>query len=85
MLVIAALALGVAERVYLVNGSSYPSWMAGAELGEVAMARIVALWNSECRHCPVEVFRKSNGAVLRCGDFWFMPSTRTYFADTFRE
>lgn len=72
-----------AERLYLVNGDAYPSWLASGELGQVDHATIVRLRNTECSHDVIEIYHKRDSVVLRCGLAWYQPSTRTYIAESY--
>ena len=77
------MSVAMAERLYLVNGSDYPRWLATAELGHVDVAKLKELRATECAHEPVEVWRKQGYAVLRCGFAISQPSTKTYIATSF--
>lgn len=70
------------DRVNLVNGNTYPHWMTRENLGAVDEQMIVALRKGQCSHEPIEIYRKRDGYVMRCGYTFLEPSTRTYFADT---
>ncbi len=71
------------DRFNLMYGESYPLWMTRANLGAVDAAKVVSIRAGECSHEPIEVFKKRDGYVLRCGYTFLEPSTRTYFADSF--
>lgn len=76
LVMVAGLLLGV-ERVYVVNGSSYPAWLATADLGAVEK-RILAPAPG-CEGEPTEIYQKDNGlVVLRCGLLWY--EGHTYLA-----
>ena len=71
------------ERVYLVNGKTYPRWLARGELGRVNDAALDRLRGTECKDDPIEVFQKDGFVVLRCGFAWYEPSTKTFIADSY--
>ena len=75
--------LSTIERVYLVNGKTYPRWLARDELGRIDEAAIDHLRATECKNDPIEVFQKDGFVVLRCGFAWYEPSTKTFIADSF--
>lgn len=75
--------LSVFERVYLVNGKTYPRWLARGELGRVDDAAMGRLRATECTNAPIEVFQKDGFVVLRCGFAWYEPSTKTFIADAY--
>jgi hypothetical protein len=75
---LAAVLLSAAERLYLVNGSTYPGWLAtrSVPVSEVRPHFLSLIHESECHgNEPVWMFPKQNQYVLRCGDFW--PFART--------
>jgi hypothetical protein len=70
----------VAERAVLVNGPSYPRWLATGEVPSASDEAVAMLHGSACRgQGPVEVHLKPQGVVLRCGT-WFLPATKTFLA-----
>jgi len=71
---------GVAERMYLYKADNYPRWLASGSLGDLTYEDIFDLRKNECKVAPVDIIRKSDYVVLRCGVWWFMPSTKTYIA-----
>jgi hypothetical protein len=75
--------LSVIERVYVVNGSSYPSWLASGKLGDVDDAAVDHLRATACQNKTIEIFQKDHFVVLRCGFAWYEPSTRTFIADSY--
>jgi hypothetical protein len=75
--------LATVERVYLVNGDSYPAWLASGRLGKVTDGDIEQLRRTSCSHDPIEVLQKKGYVVLRCGFAWYEPSTKTYIADSY--
>lgn len=75
--------LSTIERVYLVNGKTYPRWLARGELGRVDDAALGYLRATECKNDPIEIFQKDGFVVLRCGFAWFEPSTKTFIADSY--
>ncbi|NWK46029.1 hypothetical protein [Ralstonia pickettii] len=80
LLVFAAVGLlSVAERLYLVNGAHYPSFLA-KDVGNVDMDRLGRLRAAECGSEPVEVYAKSDYWVLRCGVAYI--SGRTFISHT---
>ena len=74
--------LSVIERLYVVNGNSYPRWLAQGELGRMNDADLLSLRATECKHEPIEVFQKEGFFVLRCGMMLFERSTKTFIADS---
>lgn len=73
-------ALIVAERAVLVNAPSYPHWLATGEVPSASDEAVAMLHGSACRgQGPVEIHLKAQGAVLRCGT-WFFPATKTFLA-----
>ncbi|CAH2782572.1 MAG: hypothetical protein PPHEINF_2009 [uncultured Paraburkholderia sp.] len=82
--VCAALLVGmfllVAERVYLVNGSSYPRWFAH-DLGAANYSDLDRLQGTECKGEGMEIYGKhDNRWVIRCGFSWI--DGRTYISST---
>lgn len=75
------LASSMAERLFLVNAQTYPSWMTGGNLGEVGLQDLRRLRTEECGTEPIEIFHKADGDLLRCGYWWWQPSTRTWKAE----
>lgn len=75
--------LSAIERVYLVNGKTYPRWFARGELGRVSDADLRRLRETECKNDPIEIFQKGGFVVLRCGFAWYEPSTKTFIADSY--
>jgi len=61
-----------AERVYLVNASSYPTWLA-SDQGPVNADRLLANLDPKCAGKTAEIYEKDgNRAVVRCGGFsWY--------------
>lgn len=82
-IVMVAASLFTIERAYLVNGKSYPRWLASGELGPVDDAALERLRTTECADEPIDVFQKDGFVVVRCGFMWYEPSTRTYIADSY--
>lgn len=67
------------ERLLLVNADSYPRWMATGVLpGKVTGEQVGDLHKTSCKGEPIEILRKSDGYVLRCGLWW--PGSHTYLA-----
>ncbi|WP_156350195.1 hypothetical protein [Achromobacter sp. 2789STDY5608633] len=58
------------ERLYLVNADSYPSFLA-SEKNLASPAELDQLRANECPDEVLTIYEKSNGWVIRCGDFWF--------------
>lgn len=75
--------LSTIERVYLVNGKTYPRWLARGELGRVDDAALGRLRATDCKNDPIEIFQKDGFVVLRCGFAWYEPSTKTFIADSY--
>lgn len=77
------LANGV-EIIYLNTADSYPKWMTSRQLGNLHVSDVFAIGKEECTG-PVRIIRKSNGVILRCGVFKFVPGSRTMFAESVKE
>lgn len=75
--------LNSAERVYLVNGSSYPSFL-GRDLGAADYKTLDRLHENQCKGDGMEIYGKADGKwVIRCGFLWldghtFISSTNPY-------
>ncbi|MDN7527679.1 hypothetical protein [Burkholderia orbicola] len=70
----------VAERVYLVNGSSYPRWLA-RDIGAANYAELDRLHGTECKGESMEIYgKRSSQWVIRCGFTWM--GGRTYISST---
>ncbi|MFN9473238.1 hypothetical protein [Acidovorax sp.] len=71
--------LGTAERIYYVNGNSYPRWLASG--GLASADEMDALRQGECKgRGPLEISEKADGLfVVRCGTMWW--ESKTYLAD----
>ena len=80
-ILIAVLVAGVgltAERVYLVNGDSYPAFLTSRDLGTSNDDGLLKLTNAVCKQQPGEIFRKAgNLTVIRCGMLWYQGQTFT--------
>lgn len=74
--------LSVAERLYLVNGAHYPSFLA-KDVGAVDMDGLNRIRTSECGSEPVEVYAKAGYWVMRCGVAYFPGHTFISHADPF--
>ncbi|WP_196303110.1 hypothetical protein [Ralstonia solanacearum] len=74
--------LSVAERLYLVNGSYYPRFLA-KDVGAVGFDGLDRLRLSACGGEPVEVYSKSAYWVLRCGVAYMPGNTFISHADPF--
>jgi hypothetical protein len=72
------------ERVYLVNASSYPRFLA-TDLGSVDAARIEELRKTACKDEPIEVYAKNGFWVLRCGFAYYQGHTYISHSDPFAE
>ncbi|MBA9846847.1 hypothetical protein DEE89_12110 [Ralstonia pickettii] len=77
VLIVIAMAVGLVatlERLYLVNGSSYPSFLAedAGNLDEVGLAKLRA---TSCKDESVEVYKKDDVWVLRCGFAYYQGHT----------
>jgi len=68
ILVIAVLLLFFVERLYMVNASSYPSWLATRDLGQLSEVQFRQfIFSPECPRGS-EAFNKDGGqVVVRCG------------------
>ncbi|MFZ6774555.1 hypothetical protein ACO0LB_17770 [Undibacterium sp. SXout7W] len=78
------------ERIYLVNGSSYPGWLVRKDVGNFnddGVGNIHQISDFSKAYCPsggMEVFGKDNGLyVMRCGGMlWYEANTYTaHFKD----
>lgn len=79
---VAAVVVLSAEQAYFMNGSTYPSWLATADLGTVQ--HNVDLFNVARPQCESKgstiILGKDNGLVaIRCGSFSWLGS-KTYVA-----
>jgi hypothetical protein len=73
----------MAERVYLGYGENYPRWLADGELRDVDATVLARLRETDCRKDIIEIYRKKDSVVLRCGLLWIQPSTKTFIAKSF--
>lgn len=64
----------VGERLYLINGTQYPRFMA-KDLGVVESADLEQLRVSACNGDRLTVYRKTDFWVLRCGYDYFRGHT----------
>lgn len=55
-----------AERVYLVNGATYPPILA-EDLGNIDAKNLEYLHRTYCAEEPMEIYRKRDFWVVRCG------------------
>lgn len=64
--------MAVSERLYLINGSSYPNWLATELSGSWNTVQNQDVVRKSCHgRGGVEVLNKADGrAVLRCGFSW---------------
>ena len=76
--------LTVAERLYLVNGTQYPRFLA-RDVGAVRFEDLEALRAASCDGDPVEVYPKTGYWVLRCGVAYFEGHTFISHADPFAQ
>jgi hypothetical protein len=68
------------ERLYLVNGQSYPAWLAKRDLGTIDRAQLLQLYGTDCPGMGAEINMKSdNLAVIRCGGMTWLDG-HTYIA-----
>ncbi|EMP3151668.1 hypothetical protein WDX82_005125 [Salmonella enterica] len=82
---IAAALVGGLERLYLVNGDSYPRFLA-KNLGTADMHTIDALRAKECKGESIDVYEKTGNVwVIRCGFSWIDGKTYVSNADPYRE
>lgn len=72
----------VAERLYLVNGTQYPRFLA-RDVGVVRFEDLDELRVASCNGEPVEVYRKTGYWVLRCGFAYSEGHTFISHADPF--
>lgn len=77
ILIAIAMVLGVLatlERVYLVNGSSYPRFLAedASNVDEAGLAKLRA---TTCKDDAIEIFEKGETWVLRCGFAYYQGHT----------
>lgn len=67
------------ERLYYVNGKSYPSWLTSGELQPAADGAnsLDSLRAGQCKgRGPLEISEKEDGVYLvRCGLFWYEAKT----------
>jgi hypothetical protein len=73
-IVLAIGVLATLERVYLVNGSSYPRLLA-EDVGNVDEAGLAKMRATTCKDEPVEVYKKDEIWVLRCGFAYYQGHT----------
>jgi hypothetical protein len=71
-------AFSIAERIYLVKGERYPSWLATGTFDSLSEDRLNSFMQNECR--SIEIFEKRDMSVIRCGSLWLKPSAKTYIA-----
>lgn len=84
LVILGVLALGI-EQLYLVNGESYPRFMA-KNIGTADMHTLDRLQETTCEGRMVRVYPKANYTwVIRCGDDWFSGHTFISNADPYRE
>ncbi|WEF31473.1 hypothetical protein [Pseudoduganella chitinolytica] len=87
VLVAALLLFGVAvlaERLYTVHGRGYPARLASETLGDINDRDVAALRETACAGAPMALMNRPHGVVLRCGTWWYQPSTRTFLAASYR-
>lgn len=65
LLMLAGLLL-TAERLYLVNGATYPTFLA-EDLGSIDANTLEYLHKTHCSGEPMEIYRKRDFWVIRCG------------------
>lgn len=72
--------LSMCERLYFVNGDSYPSWLSNADLGVMARNEFYQRLGRKCEGRGGEFSDKGNDVmVFRCGSvFWI--GSETYIA-----
>lgn len=73
-----------ADHLYMVNGNTYPKWL--AETVRVQPEKVLTIGGSDslcAGHGIGDFFRKSNGMFLRCGVMG--GSQKTYFIENFDE
>jgi hypothetical protein len=76
-LAFAGIGLTVIERLWLVNGNSYPSWLAtSANVPAGADASLYLHGHACSGNGPVWVYEKPRSVVLRCGEWW--PFAKTF-------
>jgi len=71
---------GGIERMYLYQTEHYPAWLASGQFGELRETDLMALRNGACKQHPIEILHKTDHVILRCGTWWYAPSTHTFIA-----
>lgn len=79
--VLMVLTVSTFERVYLINARSYPAWLTAGNLGKLDANTTSKLRNERCTE-PLEILKKEDGYVVRCGVWLWLPSTHTWKADS---
>lgn len=64
--VLLILVLLTGERVLLVNGPTYPKYLA-EDLGNIDASILEYLHRTHCKGEPMEIYRKRDFWVMRCG------------------
>lgn len=81
MLVFVGAILSVGERVYLVNGKTYPRFLA-TDIGAANHDTLDRLRHAQCRGSLMEIYGKTNDEwVIRCGLSWIGGHTFVSRAD----
>ena len=71
--------LSLTERLILVNGSHYPTWLSTGSFETLAPGSLGHLRISACGgNQPIEIFQNKDQWIFRCGLFW--PSEKTFTA-----
>lgn len=80
ILAFALFLISVAERLFLVNATFYPSAMVDEDLGKSFTEDWLVSQRNRCGD-PLEMFPKKEGrTIIRCGMVW--PLTTTWVVDT---
>ncbi len=80
LVVFAGAILNVGERLYLVNGKTYPHFLA-RNIGAASHATLDRLQLADCKGTGMEIYGKADHEwVIRCGFSWF--GGHTYLSST---
>jgi len=71
--------ISTVERLYLVNGATYPAWLAKRDLGTLPQDALMRFTGGPDCKGGAEIFDKEDGnSVIRCGGFlWYESKTYT--------
>lgn len=71
--------IGTLERMLVVSRLPYPTILAAGEMEHAGLNDVLELRRTACTAHPIEVLPRPDGSgVLRCGIWWYQPSTHTY-------